>query len=350
MTSFPHHTTFKDYQLTTQTETAQSWPIEVTHLGKFTTWKKVDASMPLIPDSQSEINQCNLFIGRLEDSRINNLTTYFGQVRNQLNRDQLLCFTAIMSENTKQALYHKFPKPIFYCCYFFRYFYRRVLPVLLRKYLTLKRDVSKTEVLGRAIHQGLSIVICKESDGQTIFVVKKSQNEGKICVEKPNEGLLFSTRRVGKDKKKIMLYKLRSMHPYAEFVQEYIHQQHGLKPDGKFNNDFRVSTGGKFLRKYWVDEIPMLFNLLKGDLKLVGVRPLTEHYFNLYPTDMQELRSKTKPGLLPPFYADLPNSFEQILLSEERYLLAYLKNPIITDFRYLVAILFNILLRNVRSM
>jgi len=50
----------------------------------------------------------------------------------------------------------------------------------------------------------------------------------------------------------------------------------------------------------------MFYNLLKGEMKLVGVRPLTEHYFSLYRKKLQELRAKTKPGLIPPFYLDMP--------------------------------------------
>lgn len=48
-------------------------------------------------------------------------------------------------------------------------------------------------------------------------------------------------------------------------------------------------------------------------IDLVGVRALSEHYFNLYPPDLQELRCKFKPGLVPPFYADMPVTFEEIV-------------------------------------
>ena len=71
----------------------------------------------------------------------------------------------------------------------------------------------------------------------------------------------------------------------------------------------------------------MIYNFIKGDLKLVGVRPLSKDYFKRYPKDLQKLRVKTKPGLIPPYYVDLPVTFDEICDSERRYLDLYLKNP-----------------------
>ena len=58
------------------------------------------------------------------------------------------------------------------------------------------------------------------------------------------------------------------MYPYAEYLQEYIYHNNDLKKGGKFNNDFRVSTQGKFMRKFWIDELPMFKNLIVGDIKM----------------------------------------------------------------------------------
>ena len=78
----------------------------------------------------------------------------------------------------------------------------------------------------------------------------------------------------------------------------------------------------------------MLINLVKGDLKLDGARTLSKHYFSLYTPEMQEFRSKFKPGLIPPFYVDMPKTLEEIQASENRYLQACEKNPFWTDFKY----------------
>jgi lipopolysaccharide/colanic/teichoic acid biosynthesis glycosyltransferase len=84
-------------------------------------------------------------------------------------------------------------------------------------------------------------------------------------------------------------------------------------------------------------------------MKLVGVRPLSEHYFSLYTKELQTLRTKHKPGLIPPFYVDMPVTLEEIMASEMRYLKAYEKRPLYTDFYYLYKSINNILLKGKRS-
>ena len=86
-------------------------------------------------------------------------------------------------------------------------------------------------------------------------------------------------------------------------------------------------------------------------MKLVGVRPLSRHYFSLYTPEMQELRTRTKPGLLPPFYYDRksPETIEEVQESERRYLEAYLKAPRRTDWRYFWGIVGNIIFHHKKS-
>lgn len=163
------------------------------------------------------------------------------------------------------------------------------------------------------------------------------------------EGFLFLMRRIGMHEKPVTIYKFRSMHPYSEFIQPYLYQTNGLDEAGKFRNDFRVSTGGRLIRKYWIDEIPMIYNLIRGDIKLVGVRPISAHYLSLYPENIRLMRSQCKPGLLPPFYADLPGSFDEILQSEQAYIESYSKNPLKTDWIYFWRIVLNIAIRSARS-
>jgi hypothetical protein len=79
------------------------------------------------------------------------------------------------------------------------------------------------------------------------------------------------------------------------------------------------------------------------------VRPISDHYLSLYTPEHQERRTKFKPGLLPPFYADLPETLQEIELSEKRYLDAYEKNPFKTDVKYLFKATKNILLNQKRS-
>lgn len=145
------------------------------------------------------------------------------------------------------------------------------------------------------------------------------------------------------------VYKLRTMHPYAEFLQDYVYKINSLDDGGKFRNDFRVPKWGKWLRRLWIDELPMLINVLKGEMKLVGVRPLSPHYFSLYPVELQMLRKRFTPGLLPPFYVDLPRTFDEIVASELAYLRAHEKSPIRTDIRYFFLGVWNIVVKRARS-
>ena len=93
----------------------------------------------------------------------------------------------------------------------------------------------------------------------------------------------------------------------------------------------------------------MIINWLKRDLKFVGVRPLSEDYFSRYPKDLQNLRVQTRPGLVPPYYVDLPISFKEICDSERSYLTQYLNNPYKTDFKYLFMAFWNIFIKGTRS-
>jgi lipopolysaccharide/colanic/teichoic acid biosynthesis glycosyltransferase len=139
------------------------------------------------------------------------------------------------------------------------------------------------------------------------------------------------------------------MHAYSEYLQEYVYFKNDLKAGGKFKDDFRITTEGKIFRKFWLDELPMIINLFKGNMKLVGVRPLSKHYFNLYSEELKRKRIQYKPGLIPPFYADMPATLEEIMDSEMRYLESYEKNPFTTDLKYFFRAWYNIFLKHARS-
>jgi hypothetical protein len=84
-------------------------------------------------------------------------------------------------------------------------------------------------------------------------------------------------------------------------------------------------------------------------MKFVGIRPLSKQYFDLYKKEVQERRIKYKPGLIPPFYADMPADLEGIQASELKYLDSFDKHPFITDFRYFWKSGWNILFHTARS-
>jgi lipopolysaccharide/colanic/teichoic acid biosynthesis glycosyltransferase len=89
--------------------------------------------------------------------------------------------------------------------------------------------------------------------------------------------------------------------------------------------------------------------MLEGNMKLVGVRPLSKQYFDLYNPEHKERRTKYKPGLVPPYYADMPQDLDGIQASEKRYLDSYDKHPFRTDVRYFFKSWWNIVFHQARS-
>jgi lipopolysaccharide/colanic/teichoic acid biosynthesis glycosyltransferase len=209
------------------------------------------------------------------------------------------------------------------------------------------RVLSKAETFGRLYSCGFEIVNEKFIGDRLYYVARKVKEPA--FPKNPTYGPLIRLKRHGKDGRMFNVYKLRTMHAYSEYLQEYVYQHNDLQEGGKFKNDFRITTEGKIFRKFWLDELPMFFNLMKGNMKLVGVRPLSSHYFNLYSDELKEKRIKTRPGLIPPFYADMPETLEEIMESEMKYLEAHAKNPVKTDISYFFKALNNILIKKVRS-
>jgi len=103
----------------------------------------------------------------------------------------------------------------------------------------------------------------------------------------PSYGPIYRMPRIGKNGKIIKVFKFRTMHPYAEYLQDYVLGINGYATSGKPANDFRLTPWGKVMRKYWLDELPQLLNVLLGQLKIVGVRPVSQRYFDDIPKDLQ---------------------------------------------------------------
>lgn len=211
------------------------------------------------------------------------------------------------------------------------------------------RSFSRVEILGRLSRAGFDIIFERFYAGE--FFVMGQKQRAPIWDDDPTNGLLVKLPRVGYKGERIGVYKIRTMYPYSEYLQPYMYEANGLGEEGKFKSDFRINLLGRRIRGTWLDEIPMVINLLKGQLKLVGVRPLSRHYLSLYTPDMQEMHTSVKPGLLPPFYyeQETPQTIEEVQDSERRYIEAYLKHPFRTDWRYFWGILGNILFKHKRS-
>ncbi|MCB0459337.1 MAG: sugar transferase, partial [Flavobacteriaceae bacterium] len=237
----------------------------------------------------------------------------------------------------------------------FEFIFKRVipkLPYLKKAYFFItkgkNRLLSKAEALGRLVSCGFDIIDFKVIDGIHYFVAKKVKEPAYDM--SPSYGPFFKMKRIGKDGKIIKVYKFRTMHPYSEYLHDYILKVNGYAETGKPANDFRLVPWGKFLRKYWIDELPQLINLFKGDLKLVGCRPVSQRYFQDIPKEIQELRLRQKPGCIPPYVAlNRSGDVASALEAEKEYLLEKINNPYLTDIKYFFKAIYNILFKNKRS-
>jgi lipopolysaccharide/colanic/teichoic acid biosynthesis glycosyltransferase len=95
-----------------------------------------------------------------------------------------------------------------------------------------------------------------------------------IHLTSPGAPVMFKQLRTGKGGRRFHMYKFRTMVPDAEELKaQYAHLNELQWPDFKITNDPRTTPLGKFLRKTSLDELPQLFNILKGEMSLVGPRP-----------------------------------------------------------------------------
>ena len=122
-------------------------------------------------------------------------------------------------------------------------------------------------------------------------------------------GVFYSQTRVGRGNKDFKVLKFRSMALGSD--------QKGLLSIGKDGRDPRVTRVGYVLRRYKLDELPQLFNVLKGDMSLVGPRPEVRKYVNLYNKAQLEVL-KVRPGI---------TDMASIAFKNENDLLAKADNP-----------------------
>jgi lipopolysaccharide/colanic/teichoic acid biosynthesis glycosyltransferase len=129
-----------------------------------------------------------------------------------------------------------------------------------------------------------------------------------IAIKVDSKGeVMFLQKRVGKDGKPFNIYKFRTMVTDAEKLGKQI----------TVGKDNRITKVGGFLRKYKLDELPQLFNVLKGEMSLVGPRPEVPAYVNLYNEAERKVLS-VKPGI---------TDFASIEYKDENEILGKVDNP-----------------------
>ncbi|MDA3860900.1 MAG: sugar transferase [Melioribacteraceae bacterium] len=305
--------------------------------------------MSVLENSSTEI-----FINLHELNDIRRINEYFINLNKKLINDGIYIGKFEPTRYRYKRHLKEYPKVLAQVIYFSDFLWYRVspkLPIIKKFYFAVtkgkNRAISLAEGLGRLYYSGFEVLNLYEEENFITFIAKKVKTPS--TDQNPSYSPMFKMRRVGKNGDDIFVYKFRTMHPYSEYLQQFVFDRNYLEEGGKLKNDFRITYWGAIFRKLWIDELPMFINFFRGEMKLVGIRPLSKHYFGLYPKELQEKRIKTKPGLIPPFYVDMPKTMDEIVASEMKYLEQYEKAPIKTDIKYFFQSFYNIAIKKARS-
>lgn len=332
------------------------WPWLLAHAGELQ-----ESTILLDTDSVEKLreyadSQPQFFFSHRRLNRIRHLNTFLNCASEILPVGGYFMCHATTAMMKKKMILERHSKVVGRFLYFLHYLWHRVCPKLKVTqwfyFLVTKgrnRTYHRVEVMGRLYRAGFEVVDEGFRFGEFFALARKVKDP--VWDDEPSCGPLIKLPRVSKGGSIIGVYKFRTMYSYSEYLQPYMYEHGGLREGGKFADDYRVNEWGRLLRACWLDELPMFINLFKGQLKLVGVRPLSRHYFSLYTPEMQKLRTQVKPGLLPPFYyeKETPVTLEEVQASERRYIEAYLRAPFRTDVRYFFGSIANILFLRKRS-
>lgn len=283
--------------------------------------------------SLNDILICDIFINSIKN--LNNiLSELYSSIKN--GGALIICYEDL--EDYEKRFISNSRSFIKFIKLFYYYIFKRLLPKLpvLNKVSILFNNsykvISKAEVWGRLAYNGFDVIKEIKKNSKTYICAKKSLE--KSTNPNPSYYPFIKLNRVGLQGKIIQIHKLRSMYPYSEFIQKKVFENNNLNNIGKFEDDFRITKPGKYFRKYWLDELPQFYDWLRGEIKLVGIRAMSQHFFSLYPKEYKDLYLTVKPGIISPIFDEKTAGFKEIVEVEKKYLLSYIKNPIITDMKY----------------
>ena len=143
-----------------------------------------------------------------------------------------------------------------------------------------------------------------------------------VKLESPGP-LIFKQKRVGKNGRYFYIYKVRSMYQDAEARKAELMEKNEMKGFMfKMTDDPRITKVGKFIRSTSIDELPQFWNVLKGDMSLVGTRPPTVAEFKQY-QGHHKRRLSMKPGITGMWQAygrKTVSDFEEIVKMDLNYI------------------------------
>jgi exopolysaccharide biosynthesis polyprenyl glycosylphosphotransferase len=162
----------------------------------------------------------------------------------------------------------------------------------------ISHDSTIADAWGLAIKRLIDIVV----SGAAIILLSPVMVLTALLVKLTAAGpIFFVQRRLGRNKRMFDIYKFRTMVVDAEKrLKDIEHRNEVSGPVFKIKDDPRITPLGRFLRKTSIDELPQLFNVLKGDMSLVGPRPLQVRDYELFDTfceDWQRRRFSVRPGI-----------------------------------------------------
>jgi lipopolysaccharide/colanic/teichoic acid biosynthesis glycosyltransferase len=305
-----------------------------------------------ISSSQPSSGRLIVSVTRLNDIR--RLSKFLRACAGRMDKGGYFAARYTPLENVEQDLRRRFAGARQYAAVALHFAWRRVcpkIPYVNALYFAItngrNRVVSRTEMWGRMQACGLTVIGETDGEGELYLVAQKTSDP--VVSRTPSYYPVIALERVALGGQIIRAHKVRTMYPFSEFIQKRVFEANALGATGKFADDFRITGYGRVLRKYWIDEIPQLLDWWRGDIKLVGLRAMSRHYFSLYPGDFQDLYIRVKPGLVPPLFGESTVGFQHIVDVELRYLEAYLRRPAWTDVRYLFATVYDIVFKGLRS-
>lgn len=315
--------------------------------------------------SATGIGKGALVIGRKSLNRVSRLNLFLKHCTNQLAMGGYVALRYTPLEEVYAQLRLRFPGLLYGPAFIAHFIWYRAIPKtpwldklyfsqqlswidrLARGDKRRNRVLSKAEAWGRLAFYGMEVVAEHAVGSERLILARRA--EAPVRNRKPSYYAVVALEKVGLDGERIRLHKVRSMYPFSEFLQKAIFESHGLSTTGKFKNDFRITEYGKLFRRHWIDELPGLFDWMRGEIKLVGMRATSPHFLSLYPREFYELYIQIKPGLIPPIFDESTGGFAKIVEIEQDYLQRYIQAPVRTDMLYFWYTFRDIFLRKVRS-
>ena len=160
--------------------------------------------------------------------------------------------------------------------------------------LVLDRDKIDHRYIYRSIKRGIDIL--GGVLGLIILLPVLLITASAIKLNDPRGKIIYSQIRVGRNEKYFKMYKFRSMYSDAdEKLEELLEKNEVEGPMFKMKDDPRITSVGKFIRKYSLDELPQLYNVFLGNMSLVGPRPPLPREVEAYSSYAKQ-RLLVKPG------------------------------------------------------